>query len=328
MKDVALKAGVSIRTVSRVVNNLGEISEETRQHVQHVIDEIKYRPNHLARGLISGRTLSVGIIVPQISDPFFPEFIQGAEARGQEAGYSVLLCNTNEDPARELSHIETLQSKQVDGIILCGTRLSTPQLSALAEHQKMVMVTGQTPDYAAAVRIPGEEGISKVVHYLMDLGHTRIGHIGFTKQVTGERLEGYFAALEERGLPGNPSRTVITDQVSIENGKAAALKLLDQAPDTTAITCYNDMLAIGAIQACEERGLRVPGDISVTGFDDIPLASLIRPRLTTIRVDRFAAGNRAMDLLLNFITTGSPPVKRTTLDFSLVPRESTGSPAE
>src|SRR5262245_57902810 len=158
IRDVALKAGVSIKTVSRVVNNQGEISDVTRRHVQAVIDELGYRPNALARGLVSGKTLSVGLIIPQISDPFFPDVVQGVERLARRHGYSGFVCNTNDDPQEELEYVNVLAAKRVDGVILCGSRLNAEELSQVAVRHRVATLTSRMPRGAAIISIAGEAG--------------------------------------------------------------------------------------------------------------------------------------------------------------------------
>lgn len=325
LRDVALKAGVSIKTVSRVINNQGEISEATRQHVQAAVDELGYRPNALARGLISGKTLSVGLIIPQISDPFFPEVVQGVESVARRQGYSVFLCNTDEDPQQELEYVDVLASKQVDGIILCGSRLNAEQLSYVAARQRVAILTSRKPSGAAIISIPGEAGLFAMTTYLLSRGHRAVGHIGWRASDEMERAEGYGRAMHEHGLVCDERWMVFMPSVSVEAGRAAARQLLAQAPEITAITCYNDLAAVGALQACAEMGRRVPHDVAVVGFDDIPLASLVTPALTTMRVPRHQLGELVMELLLRVIAAKGAHEEHLYIQPDLIVRESCGA---
>ena len=170
MRDVADKANVSLMTVSRVVNNRDEISEATRQHVLSVIDELEYQPNALARGLVLGRSLSVGMLIPQITDPFFPDVVLGAERVAHSQQYSLFLCNTSEDPEQELHYVNVLAGKQVDGIILCGTRLKNAQLSEIATRHRTVVLTGRRPAGTATIRIQAELGMYALTSHMIRLG--------------------------------------------------------------------------------------------------------------------------------------------------------------
>lgn len=325
IRDVALKAGVSIKTVSRVINNQGEISEATRRHVQAAITELGYRPNALARGLISGKTLSVGLIIPQISDPFFPEVVQGVESVARRHGYSVFLCNTDEDPQQELEYVAVLATKQVDGIILCGSRLNAEQLSQVAAHHRVAILTSRTPTGAAIISIPGETGLFAMTAHLIGLGHRDVGHVGWQLGDEMERAEGYLRAMREHELAFDQRWMAFMPQVSVEAGRAAAWQLLAQAPELTAITCYNDLTAVGALQACAESGRRVPDDVAVVGFDDIPLASLVTPALTTMRVPRHHLGEMVMDLLLRVIAADGSHEERLYVQPELIVRASCGA---
>ncbi|HEY65796.1 MAG TPA: LacI family transcriptional regulator [Caldilineae bacterium] len=325
MRDVARRAGVSIKTVSRVVNNQGEISEATRQRVLKAIEELGYRPNALARGLVSGKTLTVALIIPQITDPFFPEVVLGVESVARKHGYSVFLCNTNEDPQQELAYVEVLASKQVDGIILCGSRLNADQLSKVASLHRVSILTSRKPRSAAVVSIPGEAGLYEITSHLIRLGHKKIGHIGWWTEDESERLDGYRRALREHGIEGNERWVMRLPQVSIENAHRAARQLLERASEITAISCYNDLVAIGVLQACKELGRRVPVDLAVVGFDDIPLASLVTPALTTMRVPRYELGRMVMELLLRVIEADGDYEERLYVQPQLVIRESCGA---
>ncbi len=308
LRDVAREAGVSIRTVSRVVNNKEEIADETRQRVLTVIDRLGYRPNTLARSLVSGKTRSIAVVIPQITDPFYPEFVQGVESVARQQEYHVFLCNTDEDPAQEYRTLEALASKQVDGIILCGTRLNREQLCQANALHKLILITSKAPADLATVNVQEELGYAALTEHLLQLGHRRIGHIAWLLHGTNARLDGYRNALQERGIQPRPAHVEALKQATIDDGRAAAHRLLDRVPALTAITCYNDLVAVGTLQACADRNLAVPTDVAVVGFDDILLAALVEPALTTMHVDRFKLGEMATEqLLLQLQTTDETP---------------------
>lgn len=325
MRDVAQRAGVSINTVSRVVNDHGEISEATRQRVLSAIDELGFRPNVLARSLVSGKSLSVGLVIPQITDPFFPEVVLGVESVARRQGYSVLLCNTNDDPQQELDYIDILAGKQVDGVILCGSRLNEQQLSSAAARHRIAVVTSRKPHGASVIALRGDSGLAAITTHLIGLGHRAIGHVGSSIGSGGERTDGYRRALREHGLTLNEDRMSIMQRPTIETGREGGHALLLRCPDVTAVTCFNDLIAIGVMRACAELGRRVPDDVAVVGFDDIDLASLVTPTLTTMHIPRFQLGEMAMELMLRVIADTGVHEESLAVYPELVVRESCGA---
>jgi LacI family transcriptional regulator len=224
MRDVAKKAGVSIKTVSRVVNDQGEISEATRRRVQAVIEQLGYRPNTLARGLVSDRTHSVGIVIPRITDPFFPGVVLGVESVAQQAGYSVILCNASGDPDQELRYVDVLEGKRVDGIILCGSVLVEEQLNQVAKRHCISVLTSHKPKGAAVVSVAEEDAFAQITRHLIQLGHTAIGHIPATQKASQDwRLNGYTAALREHGIEPRKRWICPTDDITVEAGRQRSL---------------------------------------------------------------------------------------------------------
>ena len=324
IRDVAARAGVSVRTVSRVLNNQGEIAADTRERVVTAIDELKYRPSALARSLVSGKTHSIGLIIPKITDPFYPEVVLGVESVAREQNYNVFLCNANEDPQQELEYADVMESKQVDGIILCGSRLNTEQLDHLAAQHRVSMLTSRRPHTAAVIGIQGEVGLFEITSHLIRQGHQAIGHIGWSVYAENERADGYSRALRENSIIVQDRWNVSVAVVSIETGQQATRRLLEQSPEITAITCFNDLLAFGALQACVELGRRVPQDIAVVGFDDIPYAALANPPLTTMRIPRYALGKMVMEMLLRVIAADGKHQELQLVKPELVVRRSSG----
>lgn len=328
MRDVAQKAGVSIKTVSRVVNNQGEITDETRRRVQTVIDELGYRPNTLARGLVSGKTLSVGMVISQITDPFFPEIVLGVESVARQHGYTVFLCNASGDTEQELKYIDILEGKQADGVILCGSGLDKEQLTRVGARRCIAVLTTHAPQGTAIVTIAEETAYQEIVSLLIRAGHRAIGHIPVsTKSSEHWRMRGYRQALDAHAIPLDERWICASGSIAVEAGRQAARQLLKQASEITAIACFNDLIAVGALQACAELGRRVPQDIAVTGFDDIELASLVTPKLTTVHVPRYRLGKELMQGLLRLIETDRADVRHTMIDLDLVVRESCGTAA-
>jgi LacI family transcriptional regulator len=299
--DVAREAGVSTMTVSRVINSKGEISNTTRERVQQAIDRLGYRPSAIARGLATRRTRTLGLIVPDITNPFFPEIVRGAEDTAWQAGYTVVLCSTVEDPAREEASLHRLEDNRVDGVILCSARLPDDALRPLLKrHPAAVLINRHTTDeIAGTIQIDDAYGTLRAVHHLLAGHRTTIGFLaGPPLSHSGtKRREGYTNALEATGH--GVDETLIEPCAPNETGGYEAAKaLLERRPEVDGLVCYNDLVAIGALQASTELGRRVPEDIAVVGCDDIRLASLVTPALTTLRIDKYELGAQAMRMLL------------------------------
>jgi LacI family transcriptional regulator len=301
MSDVAREAGVSTMTVSRVVNDKGEISPATRHRVLAVIERLGYRPSSIARGLATQRTGTLGFVVPDISNPFFSDIARGVEDEAYAAGYNVFLCNTEEDPERERAILESLEEKRVDGLLLCSSRLEDDELlPALALYPAVVLINRRLHgSNVGAVLVDDELGSRLAVEHLLRAGHTRIGFLaGPAASRSGQlRVAGYRAPLQEAGLPQHAGwlRHCSAD---VDGGREMVLDLLSDHPELTALLCYNDLVAVGALHGCHELGRTVPGDLAVIGFDDIPLAALVTPALTTCRAPRYDLGVRATEVLL------------------------------
>jgi LacI family transcriptional regulator len=304
MSDVAREAGVSRMTVSRVVNDKGEISAATRQRVLDVIERLGYRPSSIARGLATQRSRTLGLVVPDIANPFFSAVARGAENEACAHGYSVFLCNTNEDTQRELSVLQSLEEKRVDGIVLCSSRLDPDELRpALAHHAAVVLTNMRIDEYhTGLVMVDDESGGQAATQHLLRTGRRAIGFLaGPPKSQSGHKRQlGYRAALQAAGLEYNAD-WVRHCSPKVQGGLQTTRQLLDDHPELSALFCYNDLVAIGALQACADLGRRVPDDLAIVGFDDISLAALVTPSLTTCRVPRYELGAHSMRLLLNHI---------------------------
>lgn len=301
IRDVARAAGVSPQTVSRAINDKDEIRPETRARILRIVEELGYRPNHIARSLTTHRTATLGLVVPDIVNPFFAEVARGVEDLACVSGYQVFLCNTDENPVRERMVLNSLAAKQVDGIILCSSRLGDEELrSVVAEMPSMVLVNRTLPGgEACAVVIEDFQGAQQAMAHLLGAGHRFIALLrGPTSSYSGrERLRGYREALAGAGLPWDEG-LVMAALPRVEGGYQATMQLLARRPEVTAIFAYNDLVAVGALQACAAIGRRVPEEVAIVGFDDIPLASLVVPALTTVRVPRYRLGQLALEKLL------------------------------
>jgi LacI family transcriptional regulator len=299
--DVAREAHVSLMTVSRVINDKDGISQATRQRVQDVIDRLGYRPSKIARGLATQRTGTLGLVVPDNSNPFFSEVARGVEHAAYAEDYNVFLCNTEEDTQREEAVLESLAEKRVDGLVLCSPRLDDQALlAAIKDFPSTVLINRVLPGSAtAALRLDNQEGAKSGVQHLLRRGHRRIGLLaGPLKSFGGQyRALGYQDALEEAGIGYNPDWIQHCTPM-VDTGQEAAVELLTRCPELTALFCFNDLIAIGALKACAQLGRAVPEDVAIVGFDDIPLASLVTPPLTTFHVSRYELGRRAAEHLL------------------------------
>jgi len=302
IEDVAQAAGVSRQTVSRATNNSGEISPQTRERVLRLAAEMGYRPSGIARSLATQRTHNLGLVVPDNANPFFSEVARGAEQVAHMAGYNVFLCNSDEDGERELAVLASLEEKRVDGVVLCSPRLDDDKLGALVMRHPTAVLVNRRLDGVAAVLVDDEVGGRMATEHLLQAGHRAVGFLaGPSTSHSGRRRgEGYRAALAAAGLPQDPD-WVRPCSPTVEGGQKIARELLAAHSELTALFCYNDLVAVGTLQACADLGRRVPQDLAVVGFDDIPLAALVTPPLTTCRVPLQTLGERAMQLLLDRI---------------------------
>ncbi|HBE80833.1 MAG TPA: LacI family transcriptional regulator [Firmicutes bacterium] len=325
IKDVAKKAGVSYATVSRALNNHPEINEETRKKIVKISSEMGYQPNAIAQGLVKKETKTIGLLIPDITNPFFPEVARGVEDAANMEGYSVFLCNTNWSEEQEERYLEVLMQKQVDGIIIGPS-------SERTGHIKKVFHLGIKPavfisriDYpnSTSILIDNISGARIAVEYLISKGHKKIAFIGGLKDAFSnqDRLLGYKNALEMNGIPINQDY-ILNGDFKRESGHQATQKVLQVNLRPTAIFAANDMLALGAIQAIKEEGLVIPGDISVVGFDDIGFAALPEIQLTTIAQPKYDMGRLAFLTLLDQIKGGDSVInKRILLNPELIIRK-------
>lgn len=321
--DVARHAGCSVMTVSRVVNNKDDVSPETRDRVLKSIAELGYRPNILARSLITQKSFTVGLVVPDLGNPFFPDIIRGAEEVAYRGGYTLLISNIDEKPEREKTALRRFEASMVDGVIVCSSRLPD---EVLTEHLKpfkaAAVVSREAPaEVAGSVLNDDIYGAMRAVHYLLARGHKRIGFLAGppASRSSKLRLEGYELALSASGM-GLVSSYVEPTEPNEQGGMLGLPRLLQRHPELDAVLCYNDLVAIGALQAARGLGRKVPQGLALVGYDDIRMAALTTPPLSTLRVDRFGMGVAAMELLLARMRGESPgPV---VLRPELVERES------
>jgi DNA-binding LacI/PurR family transcriptional regulator len=304
IKDIARAAGVSHPTVSRALADSPLVADETKQRIQRIAREMGYTPSAIARGLVTKRTATIGVVVTTIADPFIAEVVQGVEEIGLDNGYSVILCNCNAEAEREMACVRSLREKRVDAIIVTSSRVGNLYLSLLEELEvPVVLINNQHKGgYVYSVSIDDLAGGQLAGRFLLSLGHRHIAYIAgpTSAQSSAERLEGCRRALRECGLDLS-DRWVTPGDGRTHGGQTGASLLLQQFPRPTAIFCYNDMTAIGALRAIKSAGLDVPGDVSLIGYDDIAFAAFVDPPLTTVAQDKRTLGRRAMKLTLDLL---------------------------
>ena len=324
IREVADRAGVSTTTVSHVINNTRFVSEDVRRRVQAAMDELGYWPNALARSLRRGETHTIGLVLPDSANPFFAEVGHAVEAAAFAAGYSVLLCNTEGDCAKEQSYLDVLAEKHVDGVILIAAGDCLGSLPALSLRLPVAVVDRDLPDIQLdAVLADNRQGGFLATQHLYALGHRRIACITGPSHLTpsAERVIGYREALAAAGLPVAED-LILRGDFHPESGRRGAHALFALPDPPTAIFACNDLLAIGVLRAAAETGRRIPDEMAVVGFDDIEIASYVFPQLTTISQPKLEMGRRAVLRLLERMTDKTRSPRRDVFAPTLVVRES------
>ena len=324
--DVAELAGVSYQTVSRVINNRPDVADATRARIQKVIAETSYRPSHIARSLATARTATIGLVVPDISNPFFSVLARGAEQTASEQDYSILLCNTGENVSREIEVLNMLHERYVDGVIVCGFRQEdAPLPDALSQFNAVVLVNRRLEgETIPAVLVDDVLGGYLVTQHLLQTGHTAVGFLaGPGASYSGaRRLQGYKQALTDAGITSKGG-WVIHCTPTIAGGEEAVHLLFETHSELSALFCYNDLVALGALRGCKALGLRVPADVAIAGFDDIMMAGVVSPALTTCHVPREKLGNLAVSMLLDCINENVNSCDEVMVKPELIVRAST-----
>jgi LacI family transcriptional regulator len=325
--DIAREAGVSIATVSKAIHNTGRMSIETREKVLTIIKEMNFRPSVMASALKGKSSYTIGLLIPDLSNPFSSEIARSVEDRAKELGYSVVMCNTDYDSEKEAWYISFLEQKSVDGIISASGFQNEELLKDLVERKiPMAMITCDSKTIAVdTVTADDFLGGYIATSYLIGLGHTKIGTVVLDLDSGRERLRGYKHALTESGIAGD-ERIIVSSGFRKENGEEAAVKLLDSPEPPTAIVAGNDLLAIGVMIAAKERGILIPDQLSVIGYDNTILAEITTPSLTTINQPISDMGRQVMDLIFQEITGVKKIKKRIVMAPELVIRESVKPP--
>ncbi|MBD9595364.1 LacI family DNA-binding transcriptional regulator [Ensifer sp. ENS05] len=308
IKDIAERAGVSVATVSRALSGSSLVTDETRQRINALARELNYRPNVSARNLRTRRSMSVLLVVRDVGNPFYLEILKGVEATAREAGYAVLMGNTENDPDREVEYFNMLRDGHADGMILMTGKLPPPEpgesadLSHLPVVIALEMIEGSGFPH---VQIDNVAAAEAAVDHLIALGHRRIAHIAgpLPEVMALRRRDGYRAAMKAAGL-AVPEGYEVRGDYLLESGEACASDLFALPEPPTAIFAANDEMAYGAIHALRRLGREVPGDVSVVGFDDLYLSKAFYPPLTTVSQPRADIGRTAMSQLLNVLSDG------------------------
>ena len=302
IRDVAKAAGVSPSTVSRALSTPDIVDAVTRERVLRIADHLGYRPNRAARGLITGRTGNIGLILPDLANPFFPSVVKGIQSQAHESDYQVFVADTDEDPGAELGLVRSL-AKQVDGIILCSPRMRSSELREAAGLTPVVLVNRKSGSIPS-VAVDNADGMRQVVEHLARLGHRQIGFIAGPRSSwsSRERLRGLMAATSastfEVVVLGNFAPT-------FEGGAEAAEGVL--IAGVTAVIAYNDLIALGLLNTMRQRGIDVPGGLSVVGIDNIQMSHMVHPALTTLSLPKERAGRRSVDLLIQLLADPAAP---------------------
>jgi LacI family transcriptional regulator len=332
IRDVARAANVHPGTVSRALNEETRdmVNDETAERVIKAAAELGYTPNPIARGLKTNRSYTIGVLIPDITNPLFPPILRGIEDRLGAAGYTSLIVNTDNDPERERAHIGAMHARQVDGLISATARLDRELLAeAAAAGTPLVLVNRSLEDGSApAVTVNDERGIRLAVDHIAGLGHRRVGHVAGPQNLsTGHRrYVGFVEAMSDAGLQVRSVHVRFSNSFTEDEGALVCAELLDAAGDPTAIVAGNDLLALGCYDTLEERGLRCPEDVSIVGFNDMPFVDRLRPPLTTVRVPQREIGTAAAELMLQRLTDDADGTNEILLEPTLVVRGSTAPP--
>jgi LacI family transcriptional regulator len=326
MKQVAERAGVSISTVSHVINNTRVVSDDVRQRVLGIIDELRYIPSAVARSLKNDKTKTIGVLVPNSSNPYFAELIRWIEDAAFQRGYNIILCNAHGADHKQTAYLRLLMEKRIDGLVLVASGADDEQ-DLLLHHPAVpiVQLERALPGLDADLILAGEEeGAYQATRYLIELGHRAIACVSGPAALprTRERVGGFLRAMAQAGLDAPPER-MVHDAFTSAGGHAAFTRLLAQAQPPTAVFVASDLMALGGLCAAGCAGVHVPGQLSVIGYDDIGGVDYASPPLTTVAPPKREMARLAIEQLIARIKGGAIPLRSTALDSRLVVRAST-----
>lgn len=304
MKQVAKKCGVSVATISRVINHPECVLPETRDKIIAIMEELNYIPNEQARSLTLNCTNTIALLIPNILNPLYPQIAKGVEDICHQKSYSLLLCNTEQNIEKERAYIDMLIKRKVDGLVLSSTLLNKEDIEKIKLYNIPLVMIGENKDNVSTnmVYTDYELGVYQAITHFIDIGYKKIAFIGSSgnELESAQKQRGYEKALKEFSLPINKDYMIMGDN-EVEGGYFSAKKLLQLNPPPEAIFACNDLMAIGAIDAIKNEGLSIPLDIAIIGFDDIKMASLVEPKLTTVSQPVYKMGLIAARLLFDII---------------------------
>ncbi|WP_114964993.1 LacI family DNA-binding transcriptional regulator [Alkalilacustris brevis] len=333
LRDIARETGVHVSTVSRALDarTQASLTAEVVERVRATAERMGYRPNRLASGLRTNRTMTVGLVIPDITNAVFPLIVRGIESVLEPLGYASIIVNTDNLSEREHRLVDLLQERGVDGVIHAAATRNDPKIVEMAARGIPMVTVNRSIEHSDIPAVVSDDarGVQMMLQYLYDQGHRRIAHLsGPAQSSTGQaRRQAFVEAAQALGLELPQAAIVESARYEEDEGRRAALRLLDSGWPFTAILCANDRLALGAIAVLRARGLDCPADVSVTGFNDMPLLDLILPRLTTIRIQQFEVGKASAEILVRIMTETTPRIPReTVLPVFLVERDSVAPP--
>lgn len=325
IKDVAKEAGVSIATVSRVLNEIDVVNEDTKTKVKEAIAKLGYRPNIVARSLKTQKTKTVGIIIPDISNQFYPEIVRGAEDVANIYDYNIMLCNTDLDKEKEIEYLKILKEKMSDGILYMSNFLESDTIELLKELDLPTVlientdVSGRIP----SVSIDNEKAAFDGVTYLIKKGNNKIAYVGSDKNynsVSASRFAGYEKALKQNSILLDETLICFSGKKA-KDGLAGIKKILEKT-SVDAVFCTEDEVAMGVINGLREKGIKVPEEVDVIGFDNIYSSSIFYPKLTTVAQPMYDMGSVGMRMLIKLITNSELDIKNYILDHEIIERDS------
>jgi len=335
IKDIAKRTGVSHSTVSRALRGDPLISDETAQRIQQAAVDMAYLPSAAARSLKTNRSQVLGVIVTSIDDPFFSEIVFGIEETAQQAGYSLFIAAPQHDPSREEKIVQAMMEHRTDGIIICSSSFSSDQGRQLLENGFPIVVVNHqgVENFHYSIFHDDVDGSRQITRHLIDLGHRKIAYLGnaLSGRTNLDRLNGYLIEMQDAGMSVPAEYVHNVSGNTPEFGIEGVQQLINLPHPPSAIVCYNDMLAIGALKGCHSAGIKVPEEISITGFDNITFSAYTNPPLTTFDQPKQSIGSEAARLLLDLLSSENGATsfepKEIILKGKLLVRNSVSSPS-
>ncbi|KUO74137.1 MAG: hypothetical protein APF77_11510 [Clostridia bacterium BRH_c25] len=324
IEEVAKKAKVSTATVSRVINNNGPISEKTRGKVMKVIEQLEYSPNILARNFRTRKTNTIITVLHDICNPVLAEMIKGMEDVAYSNDYCLLIGNSGSNPERAMDYIKALREKRADGVIFVTPRIDEAIIIEINKIVPVVLVSDYIEDsHIPSVRVDDYRASYQITEHLINNSHKKIAYIAGPQniKIAVDRLKGFKAALKDQNM-NYDSSLVIMDNSSLEDGYRSMGEILSRTEVPVSVVVYNDETAIGALEFAKEKGCKIPEEVSIAGFDNIGIASLVKPRLTTVDQPKYEIGATSMKIMLGMLQGMDPQCEENILDYQLIIRES------